>query len=121
MKVCVTSVGPDPSSQVDPRFGRAAYFLIVDTETNRVHCLDQITATSQGAGVLVAQRVIDAGAATVVTGLIGPRAFDVLAAAGIEIYLAPSATVDGAVRDLTEGKLERVSAPTGPKHAGMRA
>jgi predicted Fe-Mo cluster-binding NifX family protein len=121
MKICVTSVGRDFSSQVDPRFGRAAHFLIIDTETNQLHGLDRVTAASQGAGVLVAQHVIDAGAAAVVTGRIGPKAFDVLAAAGIEVYLAPSATVGGAVRDLTEGRLEKVSGPTAPKHAGMRA
>ena len=121
MKVCVTSVGRDLTSSVDPRFGRAAHFLLIDIDTDEFHCLEDITATGQGAGVMVAQSVIDSGASAVVTGQIGPRAFDVLAAAGIEIFLAPSATVGGAIQDLHAGRLEKLHRPTGPRHAGLRA
>lgn len=121
MKICVTSVGRDMTSNVDPRFGRAAHFLLIDTETDQFHCLDDITATGQGAGVMVAQSVINSGASAVVTGQIGPRAYDVLAAAGIEIFLAPSATVSGAIQDLHAGRLEKLRGPTSPQHAGLRA
>jgi predicted Fe-Mo cluster-binding NifX family protein len=120
MKICVTSVGRDMTSSVDPRFGRAAHFLLIDTETNQFHCLDDVTAKVQGAGVMVAQSVIDSGASAVVTGQIGPRAYDVLAAAGIEIFLAPSATVGGAIQDLHAGRLEKLRGPTSPQHAGLR-
>jgi predicted Fe-Mo cluster-binding NifX family protein len=121
MKICVTSVGRDTTCLVDPRFGRAAHFLLIDTETDAVHCLDEVTATAQGAGVMVAQSVIDSGASAVVTGQIGPRAYDVLAAAGIDVFLATSATVGGAIQDLHAGRLEKLRGPTAPRHAGLQA
>jgi predicted Fe-Mo cluster-binding NifX family protein len=120
MRVCVTSAGTSADDPVDPRFGRAAHFLLIDTETRDARCLDDVTAVSQGAGVRVAQSVIDAGAEAVVTGQIGPRAFDVLAAAGIEVYLTPPATAAEAVEAYAAGRLERISKPNSRSHAGMR-
>ena len=121
MRVCISSTGSDLTSPLDPRFGRATCLLVVESNTGEVIRLADATGGAHGAGVQAAQRVINSGAAAVVTGQIGPRAFDVLSAAGIAIYLAPGGTVAGAVQDLEAGRLEEITAPSGPAHAGMRA
>jgi predicted Fe-Mo cluster-binding NifX family protein len=108
-------------SPVDPRFGRAANVLLVDSETEEVRRLDGATGSSHGAGVHAAQSVAKTGATAVVTGRIGPRAYDVLAAAGIAVYLTPPTTVARAIRNLTEGRLEQISGATAEPHGGMRA
>jgi predicted Fe-Mo cluster-binding NifX family protein len=71
--------------------------------------------------VLLAQNVIYSGASAVITGQIGPRAYDVLTAAGIEVYLARSGTVADAVQDLCDGRLEKLVGPTAARHAGMQS
>jgi predicted Fe-Mo cluster-binding NifX family protein len=62
-----------------------------------------------------------AGADVLLTGRIGPRAYEVLAAAEILIYLVSSTTVDRAIADFVAGRLEKVSGATNGPHAGMRA
>jgi predicted Fe-Mo cluster-binding NifX family protein len=121
MKVCVTATGTDPSSPLDPRFGRAANLLLVDTETGDVRQLTGATRSSHGAGVQAAQTVVRAGADVLLTGRIGPRAYDVLAAGEIPIYLASSTTVARAIADFIAGRLEKISGATNAPHAGMRA
>jgi predicted Fe-Mo cluster-binding NifX family protein len=120
MRACVTSIGTDLTSPVDQRFGRAANVLLVDTETWEVRCLEGATGSSRGAGVLAAQSVIRARASAVVTGQIGPRALDVLAAAGIPVYLTPHTTVERAIRDLTAGRLQQSTTTVDP-HGGTWA
>ena len=77
MKVIVTSQGRELNSPVDPRFGRAKYFIVVDTETGDLSAADnsQNLNALQGAGIQAATNVIDAGAEAVVTGHVGPKAF----------------------------------------------
>jgi predicted Fe-Mo cluster-binding NifX family protein len=119
MKVCITAMGADPTSGLDPRFGRAAHLLLIDTESDAVGTLDDATGATHGAGIEAAQAVIRAGAEAVVTGQIGPRAYDVLSAAGIPVYLAHSPTVAEALADLAEGRLETPTTATAPLHGGM--
>lgn len=121
MKVCITSTGAELSSSVDPRFGRAANVLLVDIDTNEVRRLEGATGASHGAGVEAAQSVVNAGASALVTGRIGPRAYEVLAAAGIPVYVAPPTTVERALGDLAAGRLEEIDAATAEPHRGMRA
>jgi predicted Fe-Mo cluster-binding NifX family protein len=121
MKVCISSTGTDMASPVDPRFGRAAYILLVDTENDEVRHLADATGMAHGAGVQAARKVIEARADALVTGQIGPNAFDVLSAAGVQIYLTSPTTVEQAIRNLTEGRLEEIGGPSSRPHAGMRA
>ena len=82
MKIAVTSQGPDLNSQVDPRFGRAKSFLVVDTETGEfsVHDNTQNLNAAQGAGIQAGRTVVDLGVSAVVTGNVGPKAFATLQA-----------------------------------------
>ena len=108
MKVVVTSEGSDLTSQVDPRFGRARYFVLVDTDSGEfsVHDNTQNVDAAQGAGIQAGQTVVDLGAEAVITGNIGPKAFATLQAGGITVYSKVSGTVKDAVERLKAGEIE---------------
>jgi predicted Fe-Mo cluster-binding NifX family protein len=110
MKVVVTSQGTSLDSPVDPRFGRAKHFVLVDTDTMQitVHDNAQNLNAPQGAGIQAAQAVYNLGAGAVVTGNVGPKAFTTLHAAGIAVYLGVSGTVRGAIEQLRSGGLRLV-------------
>lgn len=86
-KIAVTSDGPTLNDKVDPRFGRAGGFVIVDLETMNVEYVDNGSsqAMAQGAGIQAAENVANAGAQVLLTGYVGPKAFTALQAAGIKI------------------------------------
>lgn len=111
MKICVTSQGLDLESQVDPRFGRAAMFLLVDTDTGKFEVIDnkQNLQAAQGAGIQTAQNVAETGAKAILTGHCGPKAFSVLTAAGIEIFVGVTGSVEQAIEAWKSGKLEKAS------------
>ena len=99
MKIAITSLGKDLDSDVDPKFGRAAYFLIVDTETLEFDVLDNSENVNsfRGAGVQAGAIVGNSGAKVVLTGHCGPKAFDTLDAVGIKVVNDTMGTVRSAV------------------------
>ena len=107
MKVAVTSRGSDLSSQVDPRFGRAANFIVVDTDTDEFSAHDntQNMNAAQGAGIQAGRTVVDLGVEAVLTGNVGPKAFTTLQAANIKVYPGASGTVKEAVEKFKAGQL----------------
>jgi predicted Fe-Mo cluster-binding NifX family protein len=99
VKIAVTAQGQDLTSELDARFGRARWFVVVDTESGETRAIDNsegADATS-GAGVAAGQRIIDSGADIVVTGRCGPNAQRVLTSAGIRIAERRGGTVGEAV------------------------
>lgn len=107
MKIAVTSSGIDLEAQVDPRFGRAAYILIVDSETFEFEVIDNeenINAL-KGAGIQAAKMVSDNKAGVLLTGFCGPNAFKVLTAAKIGVAGNAEGTVKSAVMAYLDGKL----------------
>jgi predicted Fe-Mo cluster-binding NifX family protein len=86
-RIAVTSEGPGLDDQVDPRFGRAAGFVVVDVETMETQYIDngQSQIMAQGAGIQAAELIVRAGASYLLTGYVGPKAFHALNAAGIKI------------------------------------
>jgi len=120
MKVAVSSVGQDLDAQVDPRFGRCTYFLIVDTDTMDVEVIDNAAAgAAGGAGIQAGQTVADAGAEAMLTGNVGPNAFQTLASMGLKIYTGLSGTVREVVEQFKQGALKEVPAATVGAHFGM--
>jgi len=107
MKIAVTSKGVDLDSQVDPRFGRATYILIVDSETFEFEVLDNTENVNafKGAGIQAASMVSDKGAEVLLTGFCGPNAYRTLNAAKIKVANDVSGTVSDAVKSFNEGKL----------------
>ena len=113
MKVVVTSMGEGVNSEVDPRFGRASQFVLVDTETGETESIDNSGGASavQGAGIQAAETVSRLGAKRLVTGHCGPKAFRALQAAGIEVYIGASGTVAEAISQLKSGELQLTTGP----------
>ena len=120
MKIAVTSSGQTLDSQVDPRFGRAAYFIVVDTERMEFNSVNnQNVAAAGGAGISSAKTVIDAGAEAVLTGNCGPNAQRTLSAAGVKLYTAVSGTVSEAIELYKSGKLAEAAGPNVQAHFGV--
>lgn len=111
MKLLITSSGTTLDSPVDPRFGRAKQFLVVDpdTMTCAAHDNAQNLNAAQGAGIQAAQNVVALGAEAVISGHCGPKAFRVLKAAGVRVYTTQAATVKEAVDLFRAGKLTEAS------------
>lgn len=108
MKVAVTTSGNSLSSPLDPRFGRAGGFLIINTETGGTEFTDNKHNLNapQGAGIQSAQNVAATGAEAVISGHCGPKAFRILNASNITVYPCASATVAEALELFKTGKLE---------------
>ena len=112
MKIAITSSGTTINDPVDPRFGRAQNFLLVDSETLATTVHDNATNlnAAQGAGIQAAETVAGLGADTVITGNVGPKAFRALQAAGIKVFLCESSSVSDAIQKLKAGELKEASA-----------
>ena len=120
MKICVTSIGDDIDSDVDPRFGRCKYFLIIDTDSMNVKSIsNESMMASGGAGIQAAQMVANAGAETVITGNIGPNAFQTLKAAGIRIITGVNGKIKDAVERYNKGELKEIESPSVSSHFGL--
>ena len=93
MKIAVSASGRDLNAQIDPRFGRCAYFIIVETDDMSFEVFDNASiALGGGAGIQSAQFVASKGAKTIITGNVGPNAVRTLTAAGIEVIVGQGGT-----------------------------
>lgn len=113
-KIAVSSEGPSLDDMVDPRFGRAGGFVVVDPETMESTYLDNGSsqAMSHGAGIQAAEVVARAGAKVVLTGFVGPKAFQALQAAGVKVgQKLDGLTVRQAVERFKQGQVEMADAP----------
>ena len=106
MKIAVTSTGKTLDDSVDPRFGRAAYILVVDSETFSFEIIDNQSNVNafKGAGIQAATSISEKDAEVLLTGFCGPNAFTTLKAAGIKIANNVSGRVGEAVKDFLSGK-----------------
>ncbi|MGQ9588146.1 MAG: NifB/NifX family molybdenum-iron cluster-binding protein [Thermoplasmata archaeon] len=120
-KLVVTSTGPSSHDQVDPRFGRCAFFMILDGPEREFRPVENSArALGNGAGIQAAQALASMGVAVVLTGDLGPNAFRVLRAAGIRAFRTHGGTVQQAAADYFERRLTEIEGPTGPGHHGRR-
>ncbi len=108
MKLAVTSQGDKLESPLDPRFGRARYFIVVDTETGACSAINNTVNlnAAQGAGIQAGKRVAELGVEGLITGHVGPKAFSTLQAAGVKIYPSAAGTVADALERFKTGKLQ---------------
>jgi len=120
MKIAVAASGNTLDAQVDPRFGRCAWFVIVDSDTMAFEAVENPGAMAGGgAGIQAAQLVASKGAQVVVAGNMGPNAHQALTAAGIQILPFAGGTVRQAVEAVKAGQLTAASGPTVPLHFGV--
>lgn len=121
MKIAITATAPSLEARVDPRFGRGAYFIVVDTDTMtwQAHENPAVHA-SGGAGSQAVQFLARFGVQAVISGDFGPNAAMALSAAGTSMYRFGSCqTVQEAIAEFTAGHLEQVHSATGPGHHGI--
>ena len=112
MKIAISAAGPSIEDDVDPRFGRCACFLIIDSVTLKFEVIENSSKNlSGGAGIEAAQRVADQGVTHVLTGRCGPKAERVLSAAGISIVDGCEGTVREAVGRFRSGDASSAQHP----------
>lgn len=115
MKVAITSTSNQLVSRFSQRFGRCAYFIVIDTETRDWEALlNPGVNTSGGAGPLAVQFIVNREVETVISGRFGPNAFSALEAAGVQAFTAHDGTVGEVFEKYMAGELERVNVSTGP-------
>ena len=120
MKIAITSTGQTLDSQVDPRFGRAAYFIIVDPESMDFNVVENKNIdASGGAGINSAKIVVDARVEAVLTGNCGPNAQRTLSAADVKLYAGLKGSVLEAVQLFKADKLTEGAEPNVKAHFGM--
>ena len=120
MKLIITANGDKLEHPFNPRFGRADYFILIDTETQESQALANPAADARGgAGPQAVQFIANQGAEAVISGRYGPNAFSALEAAGIQAYVANDGSVQDVLKQFLAGELEQVGAATGPElHGG---
>ena len=120
MKLVVTANGKGMDAPTSPFFGRCPWYVLVETETLECETIaNPAQSAAGGAGIQAAQYLVGQGVQAVVSGNVGPNAFQVLNAAGIPVYLSAEGTVRQAVENFQAGQLETTSAPTAPSHIGL--
>ncbi len=120
MKICISAESDTLDAHVDPRFGRCPYFLIVDLESMDYEAIpNQAQAAVGGAGIQAAQTIAGRGVKVVITGSVGPNAFQALSSAGIRIVTGAQGTVREAIEKYVRGKLREAGGPTVRGHPGM--
>ena len=119
MKVAVSAQEPSLDAMVDPRLGRCAYFVIVDSETMSFKGIENNNAASaQGAGIATAQMIAGEGIEAVLTGNCGPNAYQTLEAGGIKVVTGVTGKVGDAVKDFVAGRYQQSSEANVASHFG---
>jgi len=120
MRICVSAVENSLDAQVDPRFGRCPYFVIVDSETMQFEAISNIASGAVGgAGIQASQAIAGKDVKVLITGNVGPNAFQALSATGIKIVTGAFGTVREVVEKYKRGELRETGAPTVRGHFGM--
>jgi predicted Fe-Mo cluster-binding NifX family protein len=117
--ICVSATANNLDAALDTRFGRCAYFLIIDPQSMQYTAIpNNGPDATGGAGIQAAQLIADSGAKTVITGNVGPNAFKALSAAGIDIVTGASGPIRDVVERFKKGEYGKTTAPTVSGHHG---
>jgi predicted Fe-Mo cluster-binding NifX family protein len=118
MKIAITAKGQDIDAEVDPRFGRARFIVIVDENGNVLEALDNSSNVNamRGAGIQAGKMLSDKKVDVLMTGYCGPNAFRALSAAGIQVVMEQSGTVREALARLNRNEVEYANNPNVEAH-----
>ena len=120
MKLAITATGPALDAEIDPRFGRCQYFVLVDPETMQFEVVENSGAMGGGGvGIAAAQIIAGKSVDVVITGNCGPNAYKTLSAAGIEVITGVTGKVEEAIESYKSGNLQASSQPNVEAHSGM--
>lgn len=124
MKVAVTSTGNSVDSEISSVFGRCPYFIIAEIEDGNIKedsATENPAKNDRGAGIKAAQFIANQDVKTLISGAVGPNAFDIIKQVGIKVYKIQSGSVKDNIKLLNEGKLEEfTSSSSGNQTGGMR-
>ena len=121
IKVAISATAPTLDADIDPRFGRCQYFIIVNPETMEYETLENSEIIAgEGAGIATAKTLTGKNIDVVITGNCGPNAYDALTAAGIKVITDATGKVKDAVEDFKDGKLKASFKPNVAGHFGTR-
>ncbi len=113
MKVCITSQGDKLDSAIDPRFGRCQYFIIADTESEDFEAVPNPNMDSMGgAGIQSGQFISEKEIKAVLTGNVGPNAYQTLNAAGVLVITGVSGRVRDAIQKYKNGEFKSTDGPS---------
>lgn len=121
MKIAISSNGTTLEDQVDQRFGRCKYFIIIESNTMNFEAIsNQGAFASGGAGIKAAQTLAEKGVKAVISGNIGPNAFNTLSAANIDTYVGASGEIKNIIQRFNRGELEKTESPNVKNHFGLQ-
>jgi predicted Fe-Mo cluster-binding NifX family protein len=111
MKIAITSADGTLQGKIDERFGRARKIILYDIETREHSVVDNVQNlnAAQGAGIQAAQNVVRSGAGAIISGHFGPKAFQVIQMAGLDVYSATNISVEDAIHQYESGKLIKLA------------
>ena len=115
MRICITATEQGIDAMIDQPFGRAHFFLFVDSETLNIDAVQNSPGT-HGAGIRAAQIVAEKGASIVITGRVGHNAYQSLVAAGVVVYVGATGPAREGLQAYQAGHLSRAEAPTRGEH-----
>jgi predicted Fe-Mo cluster-binding NifX family protein len=111
MKIAVSSIDKNIEGNISDVFARCPYFIIVDIENQEIKKTEAIKNESEnqmgGAGISAAQLVAEKNVNVVITGNVGPRAFDVLKQFKIKVY-SGSGAIKEVLQEFINGKLKKI-------------
>ncbi len=123
MKIAISSTGKTLESDVDSKFGRCPYFLIVEIEDKKIKDFKIVENTAKaqagGAGITAGEIVANQKVDAIITTNLGPRAFDVFEQLGIKIY-SGKGQIKEIVEKFINGNLQEISSASGPPHMGLK-
>jgi predicted Fe-Mo cluster-binding NifX family protein len=120
MKICVSAAADSLDALIDPRFGRCPYFIIVDSENMQFEAILNMASDAMGgAGIQAAQTIVGKGVKVLISGNVGPNAFQALSAAGVKVVTGAFGTVREVIEKYKKGELGEARAPTVGGHFGM--
>ena len=120
MKIVISAAGRDKESNIDSTFGRARFFLIVNTKSKEVKVIEnKAIDRPNGVGITAVNTVENEGIDAVITAEIGPLAFETFERTGVKVYKAEG-KINDAIQLFEEGKLSEIAKATRPKYAGLK-
>lgn len=121
MKIAVSCLGKTMDDKLDQRFGRCSYFVIYDSDKGSSYTLENKGQSSGGgAGIAAAQQIIDEEVEVVITGNMGPNAYNLMKSSEIKVFHCENASCMEAIKSYEDKKLEEISS-AGPSHMGMNS
>jgi predicted Fe-Mo cluster-binding NifX family protein len=122
MKIAITANEENLESDIDTRFGRCRFFLIIDTDTMNFESISNEGAmTSGGAGIQAAQKIVNTGGIeAILTGNIGPNAFQIFNSTKIKVFSGLCGSIKETVLKYKKGDLKETKSPNVNSHFGMK-